>query len=331
MSFRQTLEGLPLVSRLFRPARPSVAVELTDESLTVVRSGRSVDEPLSAYFHAEVPAGTVQLSPVEDNLPGLERLVPLVKTARSRVAPSGIATALCLPDVVARVAILTVDRVPRKESEVQDMVAWRLKKSLPYPVEEAATAWQAFPAKGGRQSLLTVVIRRRILSQYEELFASAGLPIGMVTLRSLVLAEALPETTGAQDQFLLSVGSGWFSILITDGQEPIFFRCKPLPEAERHGAERDWFVSGELVPTVEYYRRKLAGQGLSPLYLQVAGPGWADMDETLRTTLDMPELLPARPLPQLPAQGLPVEVKDIIAAPALLATRSLGRSVRGAA
>ena len=276
-----------LGARLFRPAIPSVAVEIAEEHVAFVRaSGRSGRTAIGAYFVASVAPGAVRTSPLQPNVAEPALLEPLLRAGRDRVSPGGGPVALVLPDGVARAALVPVDSVPSRREELREMLAWRLKKTLPFKVEEALMDSQAFDAESG-QVLLACAARRKVITEHEALLESLGFQVGSVTLSTLALASRLPSDTQG-DVLLLNVGSGWFSTLIARQGRPIFYRCKLLPEGERRGAQRNWFVGGELVPTLEYHRTRLGGDGIKRGLLHVSGPGWEALADELGETIDLP-------------------------------------------
>jgi hypothetical protein len=319
-SFKKYLPPLP---RLFRPARPSVAIELSEERLCMARARQGGGRDLEAWFSAEIPAGAVRSSPVQQNLVSIDRIRPLIQAARDRVAPGGATVALCLPDCVTRISIIQTDSLPKSVEAQRELVSWRMKKALPFRVDEAQLAWQAFPQPDGKVHLLASVIRRRVLEQYEALLAEEGLNVGAVTTSSMALAELLPPTAG--DSVMLCVGAGYFSLLLASPDQPLLYRCKSLPETERQGAERDWYVTGELLPTIEYYRRRLGGKGPADLHLHVSGTGWDELAETLKSAVDLPELMPPKRLALPLLEPLPSEVRGAMTAVTTLALRSQGQ------
>jgi hypothetical protein len=285
------LKRLPAMPRLLRPAHPAVAVEITERSVTAARGS---GEGLSSWFTSPILAGSVRSSAVQQNILDRDALAEQLVQVRDRLAPGGAEATLALPDSVLRVTVLAVDTLPRRRGELHDLVAWRLKKTLPYRVDEASLAWEVFDADGeGGKLVLAAAVRRRVLEEYESLLADAGLSVGSVTAASLGLSEWAPAVAG-RDSLLLNVGRGWFAMLVTDGQRPLFYRSKPIPEGERGAGLREAFVASELFPTLEYYRRRLNGRGLGPLVLHAAGGGAANLEAALRAAVsDADDLFPA--------------------------------------
>ncbi len=313
------LKRLPSMPRLLQPAHPAVAIEITERAVSAARGSL---EGLSSWWSSPLAEGCVRSSAVQQNLLDREGLAEQLLRVRERLAPGGAPVALALPDSVMRLAVLAVDTLPRRRAELHDLVAWRLKKTLPYRLDEAVLAWEILE---DRKLVLAAAVRRRVLEEYESLLAEAGLSVGSVTSASLALSAGLPVSPG-RDGLLLNVGQGWFSMLVTDGVQPLFFRSKSIPEGERAPGLREAFVASALSPTLEYYGQRLKGRGLGPLVLHAAGGGVDELEEVLRATVKGPEsLFPATrvtlPLPD----SVPEALQGRLTAVAGLALRGWSR------
>jgi hypothetical protein len=315
------IERIPGLQALFRSAQPSLAVEITEEHVAMARVGRSSTSPdVGSFLVAELPAGAIKPSAAHPNIAAAKDVEQAVRAARDRVAPGGGPIALCLPDSLARVALIPADTLPRRRDGLRELVAWRMKKTLPFRMDEAQVDTQVFPTREGKHLVMAIVMRRKVLAEYEGLLEAQGFTVGTVTLSTLALAELLPSDPGG-DVMLVNVGSGWFSLLITNGAEPLFYRCKNLPESEKRGAERDWFVTGEIFPTLEYYRNRLGGTGLKRVFLHVTGPGREALRDTLATSVDVPLESPLA----LTESGVPAEAADRLGGAVALAFRASRR------
>ena len=135
-AFIDTLRAhLPPLPRAFRPGRPLVAVELSDHYLAAARAGKPDSSELGAYFCAELPEGSVRSSPVHQNLLSKDKLVPLIRAAKARIAPNGAQIALCLPDVIVRTAIISANVLPKGVEKVREQTVARLIKATAKPAQ----------------------------------------------------------------------------------------------------------------------------------------------------------------------------------------------------
>lgn len=309
------IHRLPTLAQMFPAAQPAVAAEITDEHVAFARAGRGSPPALASWFVARLPAGAVRPSPSATNIAAPDDVATALRMARERVSRGG-PISLVLPDILLRLALVPLDAVPLRREETRELVAWRLKRTLPFRVEEAALDWQVFPATTGKPMLLAVAARQRIVAEYEHAFEAQGFEVGSVTASTLALADMLPACSG--DQMLLNVSSGWFSVLILRGGLPLFYRCKLLPGSERGAVERSWFIAGEIQPTLEYHRTRLAGTTLERAHVHVSGPGADALMDTLGTSLESPlEMLTP------PSAGLPLEAAERLGPAHALACRGV--------
>lgn len=99
------------------------------------------------------------------------------------------ATALVIPDYAARMTILDFEEFPATDAERLSLLRFRLKKTVPFHIDEAQLSYSIQQAKPGHVEVLAVTVARPILEEYEALFVEAGHRVGMV-LPSLLAALA---------------------------------------------------------------------------------------------------------------------------------------------
>jgi type IV pilus assembly protein PilM len=83
-----------------------------------------------------------------------------------------------LPDAACRLVLLDFDTLPEKREDVDAVVRFRLKKSLPFDVERARVSWQA--QAGDKLTLLAAVTLTPVLEEYESVLREAGFNPGFV-------------------------------------------------------------------------------------------------------------------------------------------------------
>ncbi len=321
-----TLPRIPL-PRAFRPALPALAVAVAERSIAVARVSQAGGRAAVAGFLAALlPEGAVTCSAVQPNIGDPEPLRAHLRAARPRVAPSGGPISLCVPDPVARVTILSLDAVPRRAPEIQELVSWRLKKQIPYKIDEAQVGWDVLGARAAGTAVLAAAVRRRVLAEYEDLLAAEGFHVGLVTTATLALAQALPPSD--HDVLLINASDSWFTLLATDGTAPLLIRTKHLPSSDQDGDARHAAIAAEIPPTLEFLGRKMNRTGSTRLVVHDArGQAGALADRLAAATAQ-----PASPLPEVVA-NLPPEMAARLLPAAVLAARGLGlaTSLGGAA
>ena len=148
---------------------------------------------LAATAREALVPGTVAPSPVETNIAKPEVVRDALTRALRRVPSRPPATALLLPDAVVRVFIFGFETFPRRSDEAIPLLRLRLKKSIPFDVEEAAISWMRQLGRDGKLEIVAAVARRKIVREYEEAVEAAGLEPTIVMSSSLATLPLLED------------------------------------------------------------------------------------------------------------------------------------------
>jgi Tfp pilus assembly PilM family ATPase len=184
-----------------------------------------------------------------------------------------------IPDTAVKVSLIRFEHIPPRRDDLEQLVRWQVRKSAPFPIEEASVSYTA-SARGtdGSREFAVVVARENVIREYESLCESVGSYAGLVdaaTLSLLNLFFAASETPGG-DWLLVHVRPEYTSIAIARDAELIFYRNR---------AEGDEATLPDLVhQTAMYYEDRLAGQGFARVLLAGRG-GNADAMEAARFSL----------------------------------------------
>ncbi len=173
------------LKHLLSDPQPDFAFEVSDAGLAWVRPGTAA---VPAFV--PLPEGVLSVSPLRDNV--LKADVFAAAVERTVGASSGRKrrrVVLVLPDYCARVAVLDFDAFPSDPAEQLSLVRFRMKKSVPFDVEDSAISYYAQPGSDKRVSVVVVVAALEILARYEAPFRAAGLHAGLVTTSSLAALE----------------------------------------------------------------------------------------------------------------------------------------------
>ena len=193
------------------------------------------------------PAGTreqkltlkaLNVSPVAPNLmrPELFReALPRLGVVDRSKRPSA---ALVIPDYAVRMAVLDFEEFPAGSEERTALVRFRMRKSVPFPIEEAQVAYSLQVNEAKRVEVLAVAIARPILLEYEELLSDAGYRLGLVTPSCVA---ALPLCTEESNglRMLTKVAGSILSVVLLDGPRVRLVRCLNLADSEVEAAEAD--------------------------------------------------------------------------------------------
>ncbi len=196
-----------------------------------------------------LPGGAVAVSPVEANIANVDTVRAALERVLSRVRLQGREIALLVPDQVVRVFILHFDTFPKRADEAVPLLRWRLKKSVPFDVEETVVSYMVQASRNAGVDVVAAIARQRIVRQYEEVVEAVGLHPGVVlgsTLATLPLLDAtwptlLARTTGTT-----------LTTAIVQEDKLIVYRCTEM------GADADSLAPKamleELYPALTFYQ-----------------------------------------------------------------------------
>ena len=223
---------------------------------------------------------------------------------------------LIVPDVVAKVSIVRFAQVPARAQDLDSLIRWQVKKTTPFPTEDAQVSYTPGATSADGQDFLVSLARRDIVEEYEALCAGAGASAGIVDLATFNIANAVlaGSTPPTGDWLLVNVAADYVSIALLRGPHLIFFRNR--------AAESEGTLPDLVHQTAMYYEDRLQGVGLSRVVLAGAAENGArqagDVDQ-LRRSLEDRLRTPVENVDPRPAAAL---TDRITAAPALLDTLS---------
>jgi len=223
----------------------------------------------------DLPDGGFEVGPV-----GLQAMDPDVVApvfARLKGAAEGAQTAaVIVPTGWLRSFLIEIDRVPRKESELHDVVRWRLKKLLPVAPNDLRLSVVPLPETGGKRPLLVMVGVERAMAAVEATFSSIGIEVGLITTRLFAI---VPRNAGADRPVLvIQHEESFLSLLLLSDGVPQVLRTKPLAA----GGDSQGTVLRETSLTLGFIRDKLGVEGPIGVKLSCEDP---DMDAQLREWL----------------------------------------------
>ena len=115
----------------------------------------------------------------------------LYSEALSRVAaqtpPKRQTAGLVIPDYALRMAVLDFENFPEDPEEQIRLLRFRLRKTVPFPIEEARLASSVQLRQEAHIEVLVLAIAQPILAEYESIFTLAGYRIGMVLPSSIAV------------------------------------------------------------------------------------------------------------------------------------------------
>ncbi len=233
---------------------PSLVVEIAAAHVAAARWG-GVRGALEGTSVEPLPAGSLMPSPVETNLAQPEAVRSAVRRVLSRVPHHGAPVALLVPDPVVRVFVLPYETLPRKAADALPLLRWRLKKSVPFDVEEAAVSWMRQSGRSGGLEVVTAVARQKILREYEEIVEAEGARVGVVLSSTLAVLPLLDERGST---LLVRLSGRTLTTAIVSGGSLCVYRSTEMPgEAESLNPQA---MLEEVFPAVAYYQDSWGGE-----------------------------------------------------------------------
>ena len=248
---------------------PQFVCEITPTHIAAARWGRGRLN-LDGCAVEELPTGAVLASPVETNIPRPEVVRGALRHVLTRVSSRGQDVALLLPDPVVRVFILPFEKFPRRPDEAVPLLRWRLKKSVPFDVEETVVSAMRQSARDGGLEIVAALARQKILREYESIVEGVGMNVGVV-LSSMLASLPLIQDEGAT--LLARISGTSLTTVIVRGETMCVYRSSEMGA----GAEvlEPRALLDEIFPAVAYYQDNWGG-GLGRVRLAGFGQRFED-------------------------------------------------------
>jgi type IV pilus assembly protein PilM len=245
---------------------PAVAIDVTSRRITVLGISATGRGSAVRGFAAEpLPPGAVVPALTGQNIVARDVVVTALTKALQR---AGLAStrraALLVPDSVARVSLLPLASVPTRPADLDQVLRWQLRKSAPFPIEQAQVSYSPASRTVEATTFAGVIARRDVITQYEEVAAAAGIHAGVVDLASFnVMNAIMAGEEPAGDALLVHVTPEGTTLAILRSSEVLFYRHRTSVEDEPLGA---------LVhQTAMYHEDRLGGGRFARVWLSGTG------------------------------------------------------------
>jgi type IV pilus assembly protein PilM len=226
---------------------PPVALEIAVDRVAGVRFHRNGS--LDGFAVESLPTGALVPSAIETNLINPTAVKTAVYGVCARLGAKEEDAALLLPDPVIRVFVQHFDDFPRSTAEAIPMLRWKLKKSVPFEVDETLLSFMRQAPRADGVDVVTGIARLRIIREYESLVDTLGLQPGMV------LSSTLAAITLLDDQrptLLARVSGTSLTTAIVRAGVLAGYRCTELPT--HAGEVTPHMLLEEVFPLAAYYQ-----------------------------------------------------------------------------
>ncbi len=247
-----------------RSGRPSAAVEIAPEGvLAAARAGgKSQPSHGQVYAFVALPAGALVPGIEEPNLRSNEVVSEAIRSALGEVSPRNRAVTLVLPDTLVRVFVLDFDSMPAKPAEAVPVIRFRLRKMVPFDVEDAGIGYQIVAQDENECKVLAAVMPGPILAEYEAAVRAAGYEPGAVLPSSLAALEAVDSMEAI---LAANLSTHAVTTTIANGNDLLLYRTLDLPGDRR---QREIEIQRAIAVAAAYFEDKL---GMRPRRIYYAG------------------------------------------------------------
>lgn len=258
---RQGLGAQGLLSSWLASPPPDAAIEIAPEGVAVGVLGTRGSAPVvQAFATAPLPSGAVTPSLISHNVVDRGAVGQALQAACDRIGYRPRRAALIVPDVTARVSLVRFDQVPPRRDDLDQLIRWQVKKSTPFPVEDACVTYSPGAGAAAGGEFIVVTARRDVVREYESVCGDAGIYAGLVDLSTLSVVNlylsAVTPPTG--DWLVVHVRPDYTSLAIMRGGDLIFFRNRA--EGEEEG------LADVVHQTAMYYQDRLDGTGFARVF-----------------------------------------------------------------
>ena len=214
-------------------ALPTTVVEIQPDFVAGLRlagpprRGRGASQRLRGIGVASLNPDTVV--PLA-NGPNIADPVDLARALQAIAGTLGNGTTrfgLLVPDGAVRVSLLSFETLPENRKQAYALMRWRMRETLPFPLEEGRISHQVVVREAERIEVLTVVAKASVLAEYERALEQVYGAPALLLPATLALLPLLSETE-ERGQLLVHLCSGSITSAVTAGKRLRLWRTRQL-------------------------------------------------------------------------------------------------------
>jgi Tfp pilus assembly PilM family ATPase len=218
------------------------------------RGGQPV---ITAHASEALPPGAVQPGLAALNIPDVPAVSQIVARVFGELGTRPSRVALVLPDTVAKVSLVKLERVPSKAADLREIIKWQVRKTSPFPIEQAVLSLSPGDRTSDGSEFVVSFARGEVIHQYEQACTMAGAHAGLVDLSTFSVINSIlsgPEAP-AGDWLLVHVTHTYFSLAVLRDRSLLFFRNR--------SEEAEGTLADLMHQTAMYYEDRLKGAGFA--------------------------------------------------------------------
>ena len=250
------------------------AVEISRETVSIAIVGARRDGPVVRGYAVEpLPAGAVVPGLTASNVADPAAVTEALASACRSVGVTPARAALLMPDIAARVSILRFEEVPPRREDLEQLISWQIRKSTPFPIDEACVTFSPGARDQEGTEFVVVVARRDVVREYETTCETVGIHPGLVELSTFGLLTPFMDTSppASEDRLVVHIRGDYASMAILRGDDLIFFRSRAEGDAEA--------LEDVVHQTAMYYQDRLKGKSFARVLLGGKGRSRDELDQ----------------------------------------------------
>jgi type IV pilus assembly protein PilM len=228
-------------------SRPKLACEISADRVLAGRVSENGGHTLEACASSELAPGSVVPDLIETNLRQPDAAYEAVRDVLGNIGGRSRDVIAILPDAAVRVVLLDFETLPSKRDEVEGVVRFRLKKSLPFDVDKAKVSYHVQPSSTGVRVIAAVALAN-VVEDYEAAFRQAGYEPGVVMPSMLA---ALGAADAPKPSLVIKVDARTASIAILDREHLLLFRTLENTRGVTITGEQ---LAEEVYPSVVFFQ-----------------------------------------------------------------------------
>lgn len=239
----------------------------------------------------ELPPGALAAGPLGGPVADAAALAAAAGELVGRFARPPQQASLVLPDAWARGLVVELGALPARAELRTEILRFRLKKLVPYRVEELRVAAAPIAAVAGQEDpvrALVLYASEPLCAGFEGAFAAAGVRLGQIVGASLARLGALAH--GGRLAGLVAIASvepaGFTLVFARDG-EPVLWRQKSFGDGE-DGETRAPQLAAELRLTRTFLAERAGAADVDAVVLAAPAEARATWSDALADGLGRP-------------------------------------------
>jgi type IV pilus assembly protein PilM len=246
-----------------KTVRPRLACEITSEGVIAARASDKALR-LEVFSSRRWKDGTIAPGLTLPNILDAQALRTALNGALGAVAGKSKDVIVVLPDVAIRMILLDFESLPTKRQEIEPVIRFRLKKSLPFDVDQAVLSYDV-TRSNGTVRVAAAVAPREIIEEYEKAFRDVGYEPGVVLPSSLA---ALGLVDGERPTLVLKVDPMNITITAVEHHELRLVRTLDNPHGGIFSAVD---LSESVLPSIVFFEDTFAAH-IEKIYVGGTAP-----------------------------------------------------------